>query len=353
MTSDVIVTAWNSQPTEKNPDAHLHDCLWEMAMEQAALKRMKDSGDDFGTAMKKVTPKDHMEQLDIICQDNGFRKFGSRGSGRDPNLVFDGEKIKVRIDPATLMKTATGVDTKPVTNAYTKAVQNDNGTGPDLNKKEQLDQWLQTVPGFDKLSEPERISLIEAYARDGVDRTKLSQLATNKDFQALDEPTRQRLLKLYGDKNQTGGTAEIDKLLAAPPGEATQKKLRLIGSEGYATLDANQQKRLLERYGQDKQFADAIDKIVTQKNFTEKNATEEAHALDILYRYTGRKGAGYGERKETDRTKVLVGLYDRVLSKPEYKLQENGGTGKPESTDQSQKIEDYVRIEMFKVIRET
>ncbi len=38
--------------------------------------------------------------------------------GAIPNLVFDGEKIKVRIDPATLMRTATGVDTKPVTNAY-------------------------------------------------------------------------------------------------------------------------------------------------------------------------------------------------------------------------------------------
>jgi hypothetical protein len=350
MTSDVIVTPWNSKPTEKNPDAHLHDCLWEIAMEQAALKRMKDSNDDFVTAMEKVTPKEHMHELDILCQDNGFRKFGSDGSGRNPNLVLDGEKIKVRIDPATLMKTATGVDTKPVTNAYTKAVQNDSGTGPDINKKEQLDQWLQTVPGFDKLSEPERISLIEAYAREGVDRTKLNQLANSKDFQGLDEDTRQRLLKLYGDKNQTTGTAEVDKLLATP-GEAAQK-LRLIGSEGFAALDGNQQKRLLERYQQDKHFAAAIDKIVAQKNFTEKSATAEAHALDILYRYTGRKGAGYGQRVETDRTKVLVGLYDRVLSKPDYKLEENGGTGKPESTDQSQKIEDYVRIEMFNVIRE-
>ncbi|HEY5757370.1 MAG TPA: hypothetical protein VIU34_16180 [Steroidobacter sp.] len=342
MTSDVIVTQWNSKPTEKNPDAHLHDCLWEMAMEQAALKRMKDSGDDFGTAMKKVTPKEHMQQLDIICQDNGFRKFGSGGSGRDPNLVFDGEKIKVRIDPTTLMKTATGVDTKPVTNAYTKAVTNDSGTGPDINKKEQLDQWLQTVPGFDKLPEPERISLIEAYARDGVDRAKLNQLANSKDFQGLDEDTRQRLLNLYGSKDKPAGTAEIDKLLATP-GEASQKKLRLIGSEGFATLDPNQQKRLLERYEQDKQFGAAIDTIVTQKNFTEKNATAEAHALDVLYRYAGRKGSGYGLRTDKEKTPVLVELYNRVLSKPEFKLEENGGAGKPETADQSAKIEDYVK----------
>jgi hypothetical protein len=342
MTSDVIVTPWNSKSTEKNPDAHLHDCLWEMAMEQAALKRMKDSGDDFGTAMKKVTPKEHMQQLDIICQDNGFRKFGSGGSGRDPNLVFDGEKIKVRIDPTTLMKTATGVDTQPVTNAYTKAVTNDSGTGPDINKKEQLDQWLQTVPGFDKLPEPERISLIEAYARDGVDRAKLNRLANSKDFQGLDEDTRQRLLKLYGSKDQTAGTAEIDKLLGTP-GEASQKKLRLIGSEGFATLDANQQKRLLERYEQDKHFGAAIDTIVTQKNFTEKNATAEAHALDVLYRYAGRKGSGYGVRTDKEKTPVLVELYNRVLSKPEFKLEENGGAGKPETADQSAKIEDYVK----------
>jgi hypothetical protein len=345
MTSDVIVTPWNSKSTENNPDAHLHDCLWEMAMEQAALKRMKDSGDDFGTAMKKVTPKEHMQQLDIICQDNGFRKLGSRGSGRDPNLVFDGEKIKVRIDPTTLMKTATGVDTKPVSNAYTKAVTNDAGTGPDINKKEQLDQWLQTVPGFDKLPEPERISLIEAYAREGVDRTKLSQLANSKDFQGLDEDTRQRLLKLYGSKDQTAGTAEIDKLLATP-GEASQKKLRLIGSEGFATLDANQQKRLLERYGQDKHLAAAIDKIVTQKNFTEKSASAEAHALDILYRYTGRKGDGYGRLDDKDRTPVLLGLYDQVLSKAEFKLEEYGTGGKPETPDQTTRIDDFVSVDL-------
>jgi hypothetical protein len=348
MTSDVIVTPWNSKSTEKNPDAHLHDCLWEMAMEQAALKRMKDSGNDFGTAMKKVTPKEHMEQLDIICQDNGFRKFGSRGSGRDPNLVFDGEKIKVRIDPATLMKTATGVDTKPVTNAYTKAVQNDSGTGPDINKKEQLDQWLQDVPGFDKLSEPERVALIEAYGRNG-DRGKLKTLANNNDFKALDEEARVRLLKLYGGENQSQSTAKIDELLGKP-GEATQKKLRIIGSEGYALLTPDQQKRLLERYDQDKHFAAAIDQIVLQKNFTEKGGSAEAHALDILYRYAGRKGAGYGYRTDKEKTPVLVGLYDRVLAKPEFKLEDNGG-GKPETKDQSDRIDRFVDKEMYDITK--
>jgi hypothetical protein len=352
MTADVIVTPWNSPPTERNPDAHMHDCLWEIAMEQAALKRMQDSGDDFGSALKKITPDEHKQQLDIVCEDNGFRKLGDGGAGRDPNQIRDGETIKVRIDPDTLMKPAGGVDTNPVTDAYSKAVQNDGGSGPDINKKGELDQWLKTVPGFDKLPEPERVALLDAYARAGVDRTKLQQLATGKDFQGLDEATRQRLLNLYARPDQVAGTTEIDKSVGAP-GEAAQKKLRLIGSEGYTSLDANQQKRLLERYDQDKNFAGALDKIVTQKNFADKSATAEAHALDILYRYTGRKGSGYALRPEKDRTKVLVGLYDRVLSKPEFKLDSNGGTSKPESTDQSQKIEDYVRIEMYKVIRES
>ncbi len=350
MTTDVTVTPWNSKPTEKNPDAHLHDCLWEIAMEQAVLDRMKKTGEDFGTATKKVTPREHMKQLDIVCQDNGFRKFGSNGSGRDPNLVLDGEQIKVRIDPASLMKSAPGVDTNPVTNAYTKAVQSETGQGPDLQKKEQLDQWLQTVPGFDKRSENERISLIEAYGRNG-DRTKLAQLANNNDFKALDEATRIRLLKLYGDDNQSQSTAKIDELLGKP-GEATQKKLKLIGSEGYAVLTPDQQKRLLERYDQDKHFAAALDKIITQNNFTEKSAAAEAHALDILYRYAGRKGSGYGYRTEKEKTPVLVGLYDRVLAKPEFKLEENGGSGKPETKDQSDRIENFVKDEMFEITKD-
>lgn len=352
MTTDVIVTPWNSKPTEKNPDANLHDCLWEIAMEQAVLDRMKKTGEDFGTANNKVTPEDHMKQLDIVCQDNGFRKLGSTGSGRDPNLIFDGEKIKVRIDPATLMKSAPGVDGKPVSNAYTKAVQSETGQGPDLKKKEQLDQWLQTVSGFDKSPESERASLIEAYGRIGDgDRTKLAQLANSNDFKALDEGTRVRLLKLYGSENQSQSTASIDELIGKP-GESTLKKLKLIGTEGFAVLTSEQQKRLLERYDKDKHFAAGLDQIIVMDNFTGKSGTAEAHALDILYRYAGRKHDGYGSRKDSEKTKVLVGLYDRVLAKPEFKLEDKGSGGKAETKDQSDKIDHYVKKEISEVLKD-
>jgi hypothetical protein len=351
MGGEVIVTPWNSRPTEQDKSGHLHDCLWEMATEQAVLDRMKRTAEDFGTAVKKITPEDHMKQLDIICQDNGFRKFGSRGAGRDPNLVYDGEKIKVRIDPKEFTDSPpTVTNSDPVTKAYEKAVQSDSPDGgTDLQKKEKLNQWLQTIPGFEKLPDAERIALIEAYGRDGVDATKLTKLATTDDYKKLDADSRVRLLKLYGDKSNSTATTEIDKLLDDPKRAG---RLKLLGSEGFTVLDASQQRRLLERYDSDKHFAAAIDKIVTQDNFTQQTGKAEAHALDILYRYSGRKGSGYGLRDEDDRTRILIGLYDKVLATKEFKLDEGGGPGKAESSQQSQKIDDFARDEVYDIADE-
>lgn len=341
-TATVAVTPWNTRPTEARPNGQFHDCLWEMAQEQAALDRMRRTGEDFPTALKKTTPEEHLKHLDMLCEDNGFRRLYGGGSGRDPNLVLDGEKIKVRIDPSKLTEPAPGVNDPKAGPAYTKAVQSDAGSGPDLIKKEKLDAWLDTVPGFKDLPADIRTAWIEAYAREGVDATKLSKLAGADAFKTLDDATQTRLLRLYGQKDQGIVTAEIDKLLAAP-GQEDKHRLVLMATPGFAKLDSNQQQRLFERYASDGSFKQAINQIVTQGNFTDKSEIAQAHALDLLYRYAGRKGSGYGLQLDRDHKLILVRLYNDVLSKPDFNLEANGGPGKTENGEQAKKIDHFAQ----------
>jgi hypothetical protein len=44
-----------------------------------------------------------------------------------------------------------------------------------------------------------------------------------------------------------------------------------------------------------------------------QNGVEQAHALNILGRYSQRKGPGYRKVKEEKRSDVLVALYNEVL----------------------------------------
>jgi hypothetical protein len=341
MGDPITVTAWNTPPSQEHPEAQYHDCLWEIAVEQATLDRMRN-GEDFNTAMTKITPEETVKHLDTICGDNGFRRLDGGGGGRNPNLIYDGEKIKVRVDPATLTKPAAGVNDKPSGTAYTKAVQNDAGTGVDLNKKTQLDEWLKSVPGFETQPENPKAALLDTYQREGMDRTKLAQLAGAGAFNNLDDGTKIRLLQLYGQKDQPSITAEINKLLDKPVVGA-KERLVLIGAAGFPKLNATRQALLFERYDKDPHFQAAINAIVTQPNFTDKSDVAQAHALDILYRYAGRKHAGYGAKHEHDRKLTLVTLYNKILSDLDFKLEANGGGGKPENFDQSRRIDVFVK----------
>jgi hypothetical protein len=337
----VTVTPWNTRPTQERPNGQYHDCLWEMAQEQAALDRMQRYGEDFKTARQKTTPEEHLKHLDTLCDDNGFRRLYGGGSGRDPNLVLDGEKIKVRIDPTKLTEPAPGVSDPKTGPAYTKAVQSDTGGGPDLKKKEKLDAWLNAMTGFKDLPADIKGAWIDTYAREGVDATKLSKLAGTEAFKNLDDATKIRLLRLYGQKDQGIVTAQIDKLLAAP-GQEDKNRLVLMATPGFARLEPAQQKRLFERYDSDGSFKQAINQIVTQGNFNDKSEIAQAHALDLLYRYAGRKGSGYGLQLDRDHKLILVRLYNDVLSKPEFNLEANGGS-KPENGDQAGLIDHFAQ----------
>ena len=340
--AEIQVTSWGTREALPNdPGAPLHDCLWEIAQEQAVLDRMKQTGESWEAAGGKVSQQDIRKQLDTVCDDNNFRRLDGSGNGRNPNLIYDGERIKVRIDPKQLDQPAKGVDTQPSQDAYSKAVASDDGKGVDLNKKAAVDKWLETVPGFPTLGDGSKTSLINAYSAPGMNRENLAKLGGSAAFRSLDEKQQQQLLGMYGTEGKRFATGEVDKIVAATPGEDANKRLQVFGSQGFFKMDEGAQKTVVGRYTDDKQFRGAVDQIVGQQNFTEKNSTEQAHALDILGRYSGRKGEGYGEQPEDKRTSVLVNLYNEVLSKPEFNLNEYGKSDKPENDAQKNALDNF------------
>ncbi len=342
--SEVTVSTWGTrQPLPEDVSAPMHDCLWEIAQEQAVLDRMKQTGEAWETAGGKVSQQDIRKHLDVVCDDNGFRRLDGSGGGRNPNLINTGERIKVRIDPAQLDKPSPAVTNgQPSQGAYNKAVSADGGQGVDLKKKQEVDAWIESVPGFDKLSDTSKTALLTAYSAPNADHAKLATLGGSDAFKQLDSKQQQQLVNMYSTTPANNpAKVEVDKIVGAPATEAGNKKLALVGSSGFAKMDENAQKLVLDRYSSDEQVRNAIDRIVSQDNFKDKNGVEQAHALDILARYSRRKAEGYGEVEVGKRTEVLVKLYDNVLSTPGFNLN-HVDPSKKESDPQTQLITDFV-----------
>jgi hypothetical protein len=330
--AEVHVTPWRTaEATKSDPTAPMHDCLWNMAHEQAILKRMKGNSEDWRSASEKVSQRDVGNELDTICDDNNFRRLDGSGHGRDPNLVHPSEKIKVRNDPKEAVPggTTQQSDAKlgpESQGAYNKAVSDGaNGVNPD--KKAQLDAWLGGIKDVSTLPDKTKAALIDAYDREGVDRPKLGQLAESETFRKLAEPEQQRLLEQYGSKDKPTAKSEVDRLAASPPTQENVDRMQLASNQGFNSLTDPQQKQLLDRYSQDAQFHGAIDEIISQDNFEDKDAKSQGHALDILRRYSMRKEDGYGKVDEANRVAVLTKLYDEVLSQPSFKLNETRPNG--------------------------
>jgi hypothetical protein len=340
--AEIQVTPWGTPRSLPNDrGAPMHDCLWEIAQEQAVLDRMKQHSESWEVAGPKVSQQDIKKQLDTVCDDNGFRRLDGSGKGRDPNLIYDGERIKVRIDPAQLDKPANGVDTKPSQDAYSKAVTPADGQGVDLNKKAEVDKWLGTVDGFPTLTEGSKAALITAYSAPGMNRDNLAKLGGSAAFRSLDEKQQQQLLGVYGAEGKSFATGEVDKI-AAKGGDDASPRLKIFGSQGFFKMNDGAQKVVLDRYNSDAQFRSAIDEIVGQDSYKSKNGEEQAHALDILGRYSGRKGEGYGEQPKDKRTTVLVTLYSEVLSKADFNLNDYyTKTDKPETDAQKKALDNF------------
>lgn len=342
--AEIQVTSWGTrEPLPNDPGAPLHDCLWQIAQEQAVLDRMKTSSESWEAASGKVSQQDIKKHLDTVCDDNGFRRLDGSGNGRNPNLIYDGERIKVRIDPKQLDQPASGVSSKQTDQggAYKKAVTSDDGKGVDLNKKNALDTWLGTVPGFPNLSEGSKTALINAYNVTGMNRDNLAKLGGSDSFRALDEKQQQQLLAVYGTDGKKFATGEVDKIVAGTAGDDSKTRMKVFGSQGYFKMDDPAQKIVLDRFNSDGEFRSALNDIVGQDSYQSRNSQEQAHALDILGRYSGRKGDGYGEVPKEKRTSVLVTLYNEVLSKPEFNLNEYGKSDKPENKQQKDAIDNY------------
>lgn len=329
MTVEIHVTPWGSPYRLPNdPAASMHDCLWQIAQEQAALQRMKDTHEDFVTASGKVTDQDLRAQLDVVCDDNGFQRLDGSGNGRNPSLVNINEPIKVRIDPNELNVQAPGVvDGQPSMDAYEAAVKPTGGEGVDLNKKTELDGWIATIPGFPLLPETTKAGLITAYGKPGVDRSKLALLGGNQAFTKLEPAQQEQLLVSYSAQPDSTAAKEVDKITADPAKEGNNRRLQLVVSPGFFKLDDNTQKLVLDRYSKDPQFRAAIDQIIGQQDFKRRDEVEQAHALDTLARYTQRNDADYGLLPDEKHKDVLVGLYNEVLSSSGFNLREtNRGT---------------------------
>jgi hypothetical protein len=342
--AEINVTPWGTrEPLTNDPGAPMHDCLWEIAQEQAVLDRMKQHSESWEVAGEKVSPQDIRKQLDTVCDDNGFRRLDGTGNGRNPNLIHTGERINVRIDPAQLDKPANGV-TNQQTNqdgAYNKAVATDDGKGVDLNKKTALDTWLGTVPGFPNLSDGTKTALINAYGVKGMNKEDLAKLGGSAAFRSLDGKQQEQLLGVYGTEGKGTATGEVNKIVGLPAGDDANTRMKVFGSQGFFKLDDPAAKVVLDRYNSDAQFKSALNDIVGQDNFKSKNSTEQAHALDILGRYSGRKGEGYGEQPEDKRKTVLVTLYNEVLATEQFNLNHYGDKEHRENGDQSTKIENF------------
>jgi hypothetical protein len=324
MTFEIHVTPWATPDKLPNDlSAPMHDCLWEIAQEQAVLKRMKDTRENWTDASGKVSQQDVRAQLDVICDDNGFRRIDGSGNGRNPDLIGTNEPIKVRIDPNELNVPAPGVvEGQPSMAAYNKAVEPSNSHGVDLNEKGEVDAWVSTVPGFPQLPETTKAGLITAHGEEGVDPKNLTTLAGSQAFIKLNPAQQQQLLESYSIQPVGTAAREVDKIAVDPASEGNHRRLELLATPGFFKMHDNAQKFVLDRYSNDPQFRGAIDRIVSEPDFQGKNEVEQAHALDILARYTQRKGSGYGLLAEEKRTDVLVGLYNEVLSSADFNLRQ-------------------------------
>src|SRR5688572_22409751 len=101
--SEIVVTPWGTrQALPNDPSAPMHSALWNVATEQAILARIKKTGEDWTTAAKHVDNKQIIEHLNVVCDKNNFRRLDGTGTGRDPNLINDGETIQVSIDPKSM-----------------------------------------------------------------------------------------------------------------------------------------------------------------------------------------------------------------------------------------------------------
>jgi hypothetical protein len=322
--SNVQVTPWlTREATPKDLSAPMHDCLWQIAQEQAVLKRMKDTGEDWNSANGKVTQQDLRGHLDVICDDNGFKRIDGSGKGRDPDVIRTGENIKVRIDPAELNEASSAVTPGQASQAaYNRAVAGADGKGVDINKKNALDDWIAAVPGFPALPDKSRAALIDARGREGVDAVKLGTLGGSRVFASLEESQQQNLLARYGSKDKAAANAEVERLASLPPDAGNLNRLAMVGSGGFYHLNDAEQKQLLDRYSQEPQFRDAVDRISKQPNFRDKDDVSQANALELLRRYSTRTGKGYGAVNEANRSAVLLAFYDEVLVQPDFKLNE-------------------------------
>lgn len=374
----VRVSKWAAAvPTNEDPTAPFHDCLWRMAVEQAVLERMKATGENFPTALRHVqqNPQEIRKQLDTICDDNGFRRIDGTGPGtNNPDLLNTGAGIKVRIDPASLYKQApTVVDGQPSGTAYNAAVAGDQG-GVNLAKKAQLDVWLATIPGFSLLSEPLKAAVITAYDA-GADPQKLVALLGSAQFNSRLTPQEQiQLLALFTRVSQ--GPAPVTQMGPAAPGaydvlgvieqllqqpvdnDFAASQLKLMSTLGFAKLNASQQQALLNRYQSDYHFRVVIDKIVGDplQNFNALTDVQQAHVLDVMRSFTREFFCkGVGEDYTPDSfiaagqpapppspydQKILMHLYQRVLTQPAYKL--NQVTGTQQSAEQSGFVRKFV-----------
>ena len=229
MTADIHVTPWRTpEPTEQDGTAQWHDCLWEISAEQATLERMEKHGENWQTASGKVGQADIGRHLDKICDDNGFRRLDGSGTGRDPNLIRDGETIKVERNPQDLTSTPKGLSTKQGQPARTQYDQATGGpVNTDLNKKRAVDQFLGNVPELAQLSDQTQAALIAAYSRD-VDATKLAALAGTDAFRQCSPPQQQQLLADYGKPGHEATTASIDTGVAANPKQDPEGALRKV-----------------------------------------------------------------------------------------------------------------------------
>lgn len=341
--TEITVTPWGTrQALPEDPSAPMHSALWNIATEQAVISRMKKTGEDWTTAAENIDDPQIIEHLNAVCDDNGFRRLDGKGTGRDPNLILDGEHIRVRIDPKELNQPAPGVgDGGPQSlNAYNKAVGNPNASGVDINKKQRLDEYLGSIPGFAALPDGTKAALIEAYGREGINKQGLATVAGCDLFKRLDQQEQQRLLASYGVKGKEVVTGEMDKLATAGVNDDTGARIKVISSAGFGAMTPTQQQQFLARLSQDHKFREAVVTIISQPNFKDKDATGQGHALDILRRYSSRKGDGYGGIDEKNRSAVLVALYNDVLAKPEFKLHEVSPF-QQESAQQTRSINDF------------
>lgn len=351
--TEIIVTPWGTrQALPNDPSAPMHSALWNVATEQAILARIKKTGEDWTTAAKHVDNKQIIEHLDVVCDQNNFRRLDGSGTGRDPNLIIDGETIQVSIDPKSMTQPVEGInhDTPKALGAYNKAVNNPTGTDWVPKTKQQLDTYLGGIANFATLPDDTKAALIEAHGREGVNTQNLAKVAGSELFQKHLDPERQKyLLNHYGVKDMEVITGEVDKLATAPVNNDNVLRLKVLTTTGLGAMTGHQQQQFLDRFSGDDQFRAAVSTIIGQDNFKNLNAISQGFALDTLRCYSSRKGPGYGEVDTKNRASVLEKLFSDVLLKPEFKLQE--AKPFPQLTESQNKMIDTFAKEKAKDIR--